>query len=1128
MLLTQLLQSPLSLTIKSCLRLRLVFVRRLILEKVPCFSLISKFLDSGAGMPEGLAALPTPSLSHKDSNLLLHEEIERIVQVVPIKAEHHAALRVVLFPSSVTELIDALQRSPKPETFGTPFHSDSQYLQFVDRRFYLLSYYNLAANSSFSGTVVKLIEVCGLSTTAVAPIISNIITLFDRYIKARSSAMPEPPRVLRVAKKLRLSGPETDAILYILSQQCGSSPPFGHTTANALLPATVARFARLDAHQLMHFLSDSRAHIKQGLIGMTEQRLKGLLLESRLTMSMEAVAAFSGVNLTEEQIIKLDKTCLCEVLLEEGTHERPSGRGGSAGSYTEGSGSDDEEGSEADDGDSPKHVGRKRPRDSSVDDIADDPRHPRTSDLSPPLHPQPTNGTKDPNASTSKLHQPYTSDVEYADDVFKLLAAKIKLRYAEGDIKDEEDAAWNPKNKAEASVREFTGRTRLMAATIASRLEATAKSKDKFYPKMAKLTDELHLNQFEKDLLMLLVGNVISHDILIAINGRHVMRGEGQRELTVGFVLFVLCDGLPERVAARGAFSHQAPLIDRGLVSITIGSPGRTSFNTDLMDYLVDIDRKIVDLIVGLDTQTSELVQNSRLYTPNVNCASVVLPEETKEKVMSTVEHYELFSKCKKRCGFGEGLMANTGGLVFLFHGPSGTGKTMLANGVANELKKKVLLVTLAQFKNDSKAPDILRFVFREAKLNDAIIFFDECESFFENRESNPLVTSVLAQFERYEGLIIMATNRAQVIDEAMNRRISLMVEFKLPDHNMREEIWRAHLPPAIKLGEDVDLMAMALNYELSGGLIKNAALAALSLAVARDKSDDPVVMQEDLVAGAKMQLRGFFQTADPSSSKLQYITPKRSLRDMILEKTAKDELEAVVKATKTRATLFSQWGFEESECCDEGMLCLFSGLSGTGKSFAAEAIAMECGATIRCTNVSEMLMKRELQIETIFEEGRKLGAIIVFDSAQALFDHSDRGEQVSELIQYHANGYPRPVIVIATTQPGHAGGIDCSSSKLRFAFEINFQLPGRTLRELLWRRSLPRKVPLADDVDFKALSEKACSAKFIRTAAFNACARVSLLPLEQRKVTMKHLTSEFEALSLKNDRRNKHFRMYV
>ena len=84
-----------------------------------------------------------------------------------------------------------------------------------------------------------------------------------------------------------------------------------------------------------------------------------------------------------------------------------------------------------------------------------------------------------------------------------------------------------------------------------------------------------------------------------------------------------------------------------------------------------------------------------------------------------------------------------------LFHGSSGTGKTMLANAVATKLKQKILLINFP-YLGTNEAGAIIKLIFREAKIHNAIIFFDECESIFKSRDKgSPQINMILTELER-------------------------------------------------------------------------------------------------------------------------------------------------------------------------------------------------------------------------------------------------------------------------------------------------------------------------------------------------------------------------------------------
>ena len=156
-------------------------------------------------------------------------------------------------------------------------------------------------------------------------------------------------------------------------------------------------------------------------------------------------------------------------------------------------------------------------------------------------------------------------------------------------------------------------------------------------------------------------------------------------------------------------------------------------FAGDLTQCVAEIDRRMLDFVVGLDTEFSELVEGSHLYTPEVNVDAVVLPESQKRLVLDTVENFDTFKLVQKNVEIDK-KMAYGHGMVLLFYGASGTGKTMMANAIAARLKKKVLLINFPNL-GSNEAGAIIKLIFREAKIHDAVVFFDECESIFKSRD---------------------------------------------------------------------------------------------------------------------------------------------------------------------------------------------------------------------------------------------------------------------------------------------------------------------------------------------------------------------------------------------------------
>lgn len=396
----------------------------------------------------------------------------------------------------------------------------------------------------------------------------------------------------------------------------------------------------------------------------------------------------------------------------------------------------------------------------------------------------------------------------------------------------------------------------------------------------------------------------------------------------------VLCDSFSEQVACRTYFYRSSTLVRKGLVKF-VASYVTT---TDLTDQELQLDRRVLDCIVGLDKESTEVSQGSHLFEPKVLLDSVVLPPELKTSILNAVTHFDQFRRYRKHHpSFDEAIAYGTG-LTLMFSGQSGTGKTLTANAIASKLGKKLLLVnfpSLSDSRNNRSESSRYQSIFREAELSNAIIFFDECESLFSARGvgGSSDTTELLTELERFDGIVFLATNRPFDLDEAMYRRISEVFEFKRPNYLERLEIWKivtSH--DTIPCEESIDWESIALQYELTGGFIKNAVIAALLDAVGRNPSS-PVLTQNDIVEGCKKQVRGALQMMEFD----ERVVPQSGLDELIASDAVKNNLQDMVSLEKARGILFGSWGFNDDMRDRQGTTALFWGPAGTGRSRAAE-----------------------------------------------------------------------------------------------------------------------------------------------------------------------------------------------
>ena len=222
-------------------------------------------------------------------------------------------------------------------------------------------------------------------------------------------------------------------------------------------------------------------------------------------------------------------------------------------------------------------------------------------------------------------------------------------------------------------------------------------------------------------------------------------------------------------------------------------------------------------------------------------------------------------------------------GITGLFSGPPGTGKTMAAQVIANELHMELYKIDLSQLidKYVGETEKNIRRVFDEAKKSNSVLFFDEADAIFNKRleagNSNErfanIESSLLLQcIEEYEGVALLATNNMTAIDAAFLRRFRYYLSFKEPDEAIRREIWSSVFPENAPLKEEVDFGELAHIFSFTGAIIKNVALQAAYLAADRG---DAIGLLEIMVAVRRELEKNHRMLTREEMGSLGYLFPK-------------------------------------------------------------------------------------------------------------------------------------------------------------------------------------------------------------------------------------------------------------
>jgi len=547
--------------------------------------------------------------------------------------------------------------------------------------------------------------------------------------------------------------------------------------------------------------------------------------------------------------------------------------------------------------------------------------------------------------------------------------------------------------------------------------------------------------------------------------------------------------GFRERILKRAVFEIGSPLVRNELLTLDVRS--HLSSPKDLLDASIEVSSSALAIILGNHELDAQFTEFSSVIEPYASFDQVVIAPADKHRILAVVEHHADYLDARARYGFDDVITYGRGAFM-LFHGEPGTGKTLTAHAVAKSLGKRVLNVDIPTLAAGHQAERFLPGLFRAAREHNALLFFDECEAIFGSRAfGNDVMTVLLTELERFDGVAILATNLPAMLDEALERRILVRVAFPRPDIAAREAIWRALLPARAPLAPDVDVRALATRFDLSGGYIKNAILAALADAVHAD-SRRPSITMERLECAAGDQLRG---TGSDNASVVQ---PTARLADVILPREVHERLREIVDATRHRAIVLDRWRIASHVSYGRGIAVLMHGPPGTGKTLSAEAIASELNRPLLVASVPSLQSKwvgdTEKRLEALFTEARAQRAVLFLDEADSLLTrrgeagasrHDDsRVNVLLGLIERHND-----LVLLATNRPE---ALDTALER-RITYQVIFERPGAGARAAIWRGLLPTTVPTDDSLDFDQLGrEFALSGGQIKNAVLKAAFRAA------------------------------------
>ncbi|MEZ3114904.1 AAA family ATPase [Halobaculum sp. MBLA0147] len=595
------------------------------------------------------------------------------------------------------------------------------------------------------------------------------------------------------------------------------------------------------------------------------------------------------------------------------------------------------------------------------------------------------------------------------------------------------------------------------------------------------LADRFDLSRRHLDVLLLAVGPTVHDtfaDLFGQLSGRHRLPTP-----TLASLESVFATDDHQRLTVSQLVGPSSPLVANGFVSV---EPAPDENATDRQRRVV-AEQRIVSYLKGHDDLDDRLTGTCSLVSPDRSVDNLRIEEPVQTR-LTTLD--------------ASGSTPD----VHYFHGAAGSEKRRAVDAlVADERLLRADLETLL----DADRLDRFR---REALLQDCPVHLknvsaatadpgENVAADLPDREQPPTVGEVLDALAPLERDLYLTATDAWTPTSGRDDTSYSLLQFPDPSFNLRERIWEGY---ADELAEDVDPTTLASTFELTQGQIDDAVTTARALA---DDAEEPLSL-ETIREGCTAQ------SAEGLEDLAEKIDPDATWDEVVLTDDTEAELQEVAARVRHRGTVYEQWGFEERFSRGAGVVALFAGPSGTGKTLSAEVIAADAGMDLYKIDLSSVVSKyigeTEENLERIFDAARDSNAILLFDEADAVFgqragvsDATDRyaNVEVNYLLQ-RIESYDG--VVLLTTN---------NESQMDDAFvrrihqTVQFERPQERQRESIWHVMFPEDTP-TEDIDYAFLSQFDMPGGNIRNVAQTAAV---LAADDDGVVRMKHVVRATE-----------------
>ena len=579
------------------------------------------------------------------------------------------------------------------------------------------------------------------------------------------------------------------------------------------------------------------------------------------------------------------------------------------------------------------------------------------------------------------------------------------------------------------------------------------------------LTAQGELDQLDREILILSVAPHVDVDIRDAV--ARFNDNLLANYIDVRLCLEFLVQDPVERLSIRARFAPEGPLRKARLVAL---ERPRDTGGDNLLSYEVLPAPRAMQLLLGeqgmLDASMSGL---ATFVLPTIDLDDVILPDGDIDPILSLLEQHA----SRQRFTTDLSPFALPNGVVVEISGPPGTGKTMLVHGLARHLGKPLMELDGMRL-NDMPDDQFRRNLYSsldQARLSDAMMVIDGVDTIL--AKASARVGEVQDILRKHPGITVLTSRDSSALDSNLDRFVIQRLQIETPGPLERKRIFELHLPKGVKFAADCDIGALAGIYKFPGALIRNAMQVAVNRAYAGNV-EAPEITNEILRKACHEQIRASLD---------EYAVKRKvglMLGDLIVPKETRDDIQEMFTAAKHRGHVLHNWGFNAKMSTGKGLVALFSGEPGTGKTLCATILANEMDQQLFQIAIPRVVSKwigeTEKNIEKIFETAKASHGILLFDEADSLFasrtkvDSSvDRySNMATNMLLQEIENFEGIVLLTTNLEKN----IDKAFQR-RIGFKIHFPFPEAEFRAKIWKTLVPKSCPVDPAMDWAELGKR-------------------------------------------------------